>query len=49
MGVYEIVNITSGEGALTPMVALSLPNVWFEYMRAIRQAESDFEEQTNGR
>lgn len=46
MGIYELVNLSFGDGKISPLELLELPNVWFEYLRTVRNAEHKFEEET---
>lgn len=49
--IYEILalSLKSGMGGYLPDQLLQLPNIWFEYLNVIGEAESEIEGEADGR
>jgi len=49
--IYEIMQLSlrSGMGGYLPNQLLELPNIWFECLQVIGEAESEFEGEADGR
>jgi len=49
--IYEIIQLSlkSGMGGYLPNQLLELPNIWFEYLQVIGEAEAEFEGGADGR